>query len=309
MSETPFRYRENQIYGWPFYIARRILRGSADRLRASADALSGRERYPLPLFLKPLIPENQRLKNIHRGRRCFIIGNGPSLKSQDLVPLAGEITFAMNGFLNHPAIDRIRPTYCCLVDPVFFDGSASSERFLARFFENLRSSHFVVPCQAAARMARRRVPPDRRTFVSFAGNLATARLRSIDLTRPLPTITNSAQLAILIALYAGCSPIYLIGMDHDWLAHRGQDPHFYPHTTLENHPTAHGDCGKYSYRAILEDVLKVWRGYETLRAYAEKHGQQIINCTDGGFLDVFERATYEDIAREDITRQSIRAAA
>jgi hypothetical protein len=36
------------------------------------------------------------LKNIHKGKRAFIIGNGPSLKQTDLSKLKNEITFGMN---------------------------------------------------------------------------------------------------------------------------------------------------------------------------------------------------------------------
>lgn len=40
----------------------------------------------------------KKLKNIHLGKRCFIIGNGPSLKAEDLSKLYknNEITFAFN---------------------------------------------------------------------------------------------------------------------------------------------------------------------------------------------------------------------
>src|SRR5512139_2649265 len=34
--------------------------------------------------------------NIHRGERCFIIGNGPSLNDTDLSKLKDEFTFGMN---------------------------------------------------------------------------------------------------------------------------------------------------------------------------------------------------------------------
>ena len=39
-----------------------------------------------------------RLKNIHTGKRCFIIGNGPSLTSSDLDKLRdnNEICFGFN---------------------------------------------------------------------------------------------------------------------------------------------------------------------------------------------------------------------
>ena len=35
-------------------------------------------------------------RDIHRGERCFIIGNGPSLNQTDLARLEGEYTFGMN---------------------------------------------------------------------------------------------------------------------------------------------------------------------------------------------------------------------
>ena len=38
----------------------------------------------------------RKYKDIHRGERCFIIGNGPSLKQLDLSLLKNEYTFGMN---------------------------------------------------------------------------------------------------------------------------------------------------------------------------------------------------------------------
>jgi len=37
-----------------------------------------------------------RLKDIHKGRRAFIIGNGPSLRQTDLSKLKNEFTFGLN---------------------------------------------------------------------------------------------------------------------------------------------------------------------------------------------------------------------
>jgi hypothetical protein len=100
---------------------------------------------------------------------------------------------------------------------------------------------------------------------------------------------------MLAALYAGCSPIYLLGFDHDWLAHRGLYTHFYPQKTLENHAVAHGDLGKYPYGVVIESMLRLWRGYQAIGQYADLTGQRIINCTHGGFLDVFDREEYENV--------------
>ncbi len=37
-----------------------------------------------------------QLKDIHAGKRAFIIGNGPSLKQTDLSRLRNEFTFGLN---------------------------------------------------------------------------------------------------------------------------------------------------------------------------------------------------------------------
>lgn len=56
------------------------------------------------------------LRNIHAGRRAFVIGNGPSLKVEDLERLKGEITFASNKV--YLAFDQTawRPTYYSVCD-------------------------------------------------------------------------------------------------------------------------------------------------------------------------------------------------
>ena len=43
-------------------------------------------------------PGLQSLKDSRKGERCFIIGNGPSLRQTDLSRLKGEATFGMNRF-------------------------------------------------------------------------------------------------------------------------------------------------------------------------------------------------------------------
>ena len=81
-------------------------------------------------------------------------------------------------------------------------------------------------------------------------------------TRPIPFPFGTAQLAIMAVMFMGCTPIYLLGLDHDWLAHRGQETHFYSGTSLENHRTAGGSELFLRYRngsavEVVERVPKV----------------------------------------------------
>ncbi len=302
----PIHYRDAPLYGWPFYAARRALRGAGRALLAAADGLSTREKYTVAShFRRPLLPANADLRDRHRGRRCFVIGNGPSLARQDLTPLAGEVTIAMNGFVRHPLLEVIRPTYYLFADGTFFDGSGPSLRLLDDVRQKVRHSEFIVP-YAAARDVRNHgwLDEARTRYVAFAGNLRSARLRHVDLTRPVPNVMNCMQLSVMLALYAGCSEIYLLGADHDFLAHQGTHQHFYAGPTLAGHAVANDDYGRFRYLEMIRIVNDVWLGYGALRRHADRRSVQIINATDGGFLDVFPRRRFEDVLPAVLSRRA-----
>ena len=53
------------------------------------------------------------LKDIHKGERAFIIGNGPSLKQTDLGKLKGEFTFGLNRiYLMFPELGFQHHLFC-----------------------------------------------------------------------------------------------------------------------------------------------------------------------------------------------------
>jgi hypothetical protein len=48
------------------------------------------------------------LRNQHKGQRCFIIGNGPSLRQTNLALLKDEVTFGLNR-ISYPGIQDNLP--------------------------------------------------------------------------------------------------------------------------------------------------------------------------------------------------------
>jgi hypothetical protein len=52
------------------------------------------------MYAHPRGRENLRrlslLRDAYRGQRCFVIGNGPSLRKTDLAKLKQEVTFGLN---------------------------------------------------------------------------------------------------------------------------------------------------------------------------------------------------------------------
>ena len=63
-------------------------------------------------------------KNKYSGKRCFLIGNGPSLKAEDLTKLYenGEVTFAFNRVYNIFDDTGWRPTFYISQDEKMLGG-------------------------------------------------------------------------------------------------------------------------------------------------------------------------------------------
>src|SRR5258708_22569556 len=97
----------------------------------------------------------------------------------------------------------------------------------------------------------------------------------------------------MAAMYMGFTRIYLLGVDHDWLSHGGQHLNFYSQEEAESQPD--GNLPEWNYHSLMEAVLTMWKVYEMLLRVAQREGIKIINATHGGFLDVFDRRSYESI--------------
>ena len=286
--------KKNGLRSSFFLLSKRLLERTAGGLLGVAHQLPTSR---LSAEEKKLIAKNSAFKNKHAGQRAFVIGTGPSIQTQDLSPLADEITFSLSGFWKHPIVREWRPTYYCFSDPVLFDGSAPTLEFFKTLNEQIPDSTFFAPLSGRESIERNDLlPRDRTQYVAFDGDLSEQLVRDIDLTQFVPGVMNIAQLCIMTAIYMGLSPIYLIGLDHDWLAHRGENRHFYAgHAGLERHPEVKPMLSDWSYRFLMECQLVGWKAYENLRILAERKNIQIFNATNGGFLDVFERVDYREL--------------
>ena len=60
------------------------------------------------------------LKDIHKGKRGFVIGNGPSLKIEDLDNLNNEITIASNKIYLAFEETKWRPKFYTVADPILW---------------------------------------------------------------------------------------------------------------------------------------------------------------------------------------------
>jgi hypothetical protein len=223
-----------------------------------------------------------QLKNIHKGKRAFIIGNGPSLKQTDLSKLRDEITFCMNRFyLAFPELG-FSASYLCITNDLVVE----------QFVEDINA--LTIPKFIAWR-SRRHFPPQfpisqLPTFIytSYTGPRFTA-----DVRRRVwegATVTN---LALQLAYHMGIEKAILIGVDHNFaskgdanktVVSQGDDPNHFM-------PNYFGKGVKWQ----LPDLDTSEIGYMFAREAYRRAGREVVDATVGGKLTVFPKVDYNSL--------------
>lgn len=154
--------------------------------------------------------------------RAFVIGNGKSLKAQDLDLLKGEITFAMNGIRDIYPFTDWRPTHWLKVDVV----NQTTQQWISEIAWHAdRGEHVFCSSDYASYIEKARQPWDywkpNVTYVPICTDhqIMTADDPGIPKAWHLPKLCKfgtGAGVAFQLAALAGFSPIYTIGMDLDF---------------------------------------------------------------------------------------------
>lgn len=239
-----------------------------------------------------ILVKNRPLKTrFPNSGRCFIVGNGPSVKQQDLTLLRGETTFVMNSFFLHADYERIRPTFHCAVDPVAVAGTESNLSWLRDFERHGGDTTLLFSIEGHELFRRHGLFANRNVhFILHSDQGCDTGRIHCDLTRPLPGVACVTLSCILTACYMGFREVYLLGCDHDWLGTPSMVNHFY-----DKNPHYSESIAMYPYETLLETTLSLWRSYRRVREFALGRGTRIYNATRGGFLDVFPRVEYESL--------------
>lgn len=226
----------------------------------------------------------KKLKGIHVGKRCFIIGNGPSLRAEDLTSLhnAGEITFAFNRIYHIFQYTPWRPTYYISQDEKMLAGSIAE-------VNSIEAKHKFIPIEMIYYYGvhLNDITP---FHISTKNEVSTPNF-SKDISKCVENSMTVVYTAIQFAVYMGINEIYLIGIDH----------HF--HTSInaqgeiEVDPTAK-DYFSDAYNTDKKDLYIPNTDLSTLtfiaaKKYAEANSIKIYNATRGGKLEVFERRNFD----------------
>lgn len=139
-----------------------------------------------------------RLKGSAKGRRCFVIGNGPSLRVADLDRLQGEITLAANKI--YLAFDQTawRPDYYFVMDR---EVAENNRDVIAGLQLDKYTTNLLRPLFRGA---------DFTYFEIRGGSRYDVRL---GLDAGATVVSSMVQ----FAYFMGCAEIYLVGVDFSFV--------------------------------------------------------------------------------------------
>jgi hypothetical protein len=239
-----------------------------------------RGRHVLARSFDPRWTENsrklERLVNNHANQRCFIIGNGPSLRQTDLSKLQGEVTFGLNRiYLLFPELG-FNTTYLVSVNDLVLEQCAlEMENLTLPKFLTWRARHWFQP------------DPD----ITYLDTDFTGEEDfSPALTGRIFEGFTVTYVALQLAYHLGFSEAILVGVDHNFITQgaanqtvvsQGDDPnHFAPNY-----------FGK-GFKWQLPDLAGSERAYALARDAYIRAGRRVLDATVGGKLTIFPKVDY-----------------
>lgn len=221
-------------------------------------------------------------KNIHKGQRIFIIGTGPSLRTEDLDILHKnkEICIACNkiyrvydktlwradyyGFLDGRVIEDCINDISDIPGKVFLGDSYHYD--INDYYKNMTYFHYIEESW---------YPNYPRFSEDFSRGFYAGG-------------STTYSFGIQLAAYLGAKEIYLLGMDHCVNGKiTNPENHFIKEYYRDN------EEAKYKTAVFRDDVIT--KAYEWAEIYSRKHGFRIYNATRGGKLEVFERVDFDSL--------------
>jgi len=224
-------------------------------------------------------------KDMYKDHRCWIIGNGPSLVSEDLDQIKGEFSFAANKIYYIFSKTLWRPSvYMCqdprVIQSILNDKTPEkyfineSNIFISKVLKNSAERIFEDP--AYYRLCKGKGLKD----ISFSNDFPVYVVEGLSVTYSM----------IQLAVYMGFKEINLLGIDHNQnTVNKDNADKMHFDTRYKNDLTSYPSDMEYGY---------LTKCFERSRIECEKKGIHIYNATRGGNLHVFERKSLEQLLGE-----------
>ena len=222
-------------------------------------------------------------KEIHKGKRCFIIGNGPSLKMEDLDRLKNEYCFGVNRIYLSFDETEWRPSYYVIQD----------RNMLLNYVEEIEELDLpikFVPGYMEENFSNKKGNVFFYNYVRrlFDGSEAEFSFDVSNQTFEGGTVT---YLCMQLAVYMGFTEIYLLGNDFTYSVEKTDEG-------IHVNPVQDYFSEKYitsGEKRFFPRIDLCQKGFEKALEESKIHNFKIYNATRGGRLEVFERVDFDSL--------------
>jgi len=218
----------------------------------------------------------ERFKDIHKGKRCFLIANGPSLKGIDFSLLKNEFTIGLNRIYMMKEQNGFMPNYLACVD---------MDAQLLQFFDDYNS--LDIPCFYNWQIRHKFSNSENQYFIwdklkpDFSTDLAI---------QGHGTGKSVTYLAMQLAYYMGFTEVYLIGKDHSYNTSERTGTSIKSDGKEDNHFIK--GYYKPGMQWFAPDYETEEYAYKLAKIAFEKDGRIFKDATINGKLEVFEKIDF-----------------
>ena len=164
--------------------------------------------------LKTVLKQNTELKDKYKGKRCFILGNGPSLNSLDFSSLKDEYVFTVNMLMDHQRFPELDSNFHVMVDAEIFKTRKTSgldeDYYMKKLAKLYDKEDRILFAPASAEADIRKSGVDTKIEVRYVQSYEYYKtISQIDLDKIITAFNKVIQYAIAIASYMDCFAISL----------------------------------------------------------------------------------------------------
>lgn len=250
---------------------------------------------------------NTIYKDSHKGKRCFILGNGPSLKTVDLGALTDEFVFSVNNFAQVQDYKKAKPDVHLWMDLSFFnlrdDQKYDTEELMKNFYAmgELNPICFL-PEESYAFVKENHLEQKLDIhYLSTFDHVLEKKEVYADISKPVTGFATVVQYAIVIAAYMGFQEIYLLGCDTTNIVSvincaldiSNQNMHAYDNDDVNKRYKEM--LNKWSMTEIFYDQYILFLGYKKLYETCAAKGIQLVNCSETTIINEIPRKKLSDV--------------
>lgn len=232
---------------------------------------------------KDLCDRLLKLKDAHKGEKCFIIGTGPSLTAEDLNVLkANRIPcFGTHRIFTTFESTEWRPTYYVAQDYALIKNNVDN-------IKNIEADIKILPAYFADVFGK-----DENIMYYVLREYADSAKKihfSSEINKYISQGFTVAYASIQLAVWMGFSEIYMLGVDHNYSTYLSKD------NKVVNTSAKNNYFGNENY--VCDNLPRLddsSRGYLKAKEYCDAHNVKIFNATRGGKLEVFQRIDFDKL--------------